>query len=154
MKKLKLALLFFVLANLATAQKAADIGAQINQHILMIQNDLGTFKKVEKVNTAQGYNYQYFKGKELQLVQIRSIESNVEKYVSWYFSNGKMIYSETQWIAPTGDLQFSEKYYLNNDKLIHWIKDGKEINSADPAFKEMDTKLVAYGKKLLQQASE
>jgi hypothetical protein len=154
MKKIILSLVLLAASSFSIAQKAADIGAQINQQVLMTQNDLATFKKVEKVNNAQGYNYQYFKGKELQMIEVKTVEPSVMKQVNLYFSNGKMIYSETQWISNSGDLVFSEKYYLTNGKLVRWTKDGKDVDPNDQQFKDAETKIVQSGKKARQEASQ
>lgn len=126
----------------------------IDQSIQNIKNELHSYKKVEKINTNEGSRFVFFKDGEIRLITVKSIELNSEKNVEWYYLNGQIVYSETNWFdSKTKNNSYNEKCYFNNGHLIAWLNPQKEfVDNSSDEFKKMDEDLSIYCSKIKHEA--
>jgi hypothetical protein len=81
-------------------------------------------------------------------------KGEIEKSVSWFFGNNRLIYSETIWMdTRNGKKLYHEKTYHDKRGLIAWMKneDGF-VDARSHEFRELDKQLTAYSLKLLEEA--
>ena len=127
----------------------------IEKEVALIDNNLGSFKKIERSKGNDGYRYVYFKGKELKLIHILYKDSvqEMDKDVKWYFNNGHIIYSEKTWTYPKHNNMVGsrEKCYLDNDNMIGWTQFDKPVAGSSSEFKDVAAKLKDYGQEQLQK---
>lgn len=125
--------------------------SRIDKSRLKIRNNLAGFQKNEqKLNDSTITEYAYAEGKELELVTVYVNDKTIIKNVEWYFLDKHLIYSEQIWTDPsTKNIVDKEKFYLENGHLIAWIKSNNiGVDNTSQAFKQCETKLIAYGEKL------
>jgi hypothetical protein len=134
----------------ACAKSDQQLMLSIDNVRIGIKNNIASLTKVEKFKDSTGYRYAYFKEKDLQLITVYFKDQNIDKNVEWYFSNGKLIYSEQTWInTELGQIVDNEKYYLDDNRLIAWVKTDKSlVDKTSHEFIEVDSKLPVYGEKL------
>jgi hypothetical protein len=124
----------------------------IDKEVALINNNLGSFKKIERSKGNDGYRYVYFKGKELKMVHVlyNDLTQEMDKDVKWYFKNGHMIYTEKTWTYPKHNNMVGshEKCYLDNDNMIGWTQFDKPVDGNSKEFKEFAKKLKEYEKEL------
>lgn len=127
--------------------------ADIDKLTKDIKANLNSYQKVIKTNTSDGLRLVYFKDKTLKLITVKAIELDKEKYVEWFYDNGQLIYSDTNWLdKKTQKITFTEKCYLNNGQLISWINQNKTIDNSSDEFKKMSVDLAVYGSKIKDDA--
>lgn len=111
----------------------------------VIKKNIGSYQKKEKFKNSTGYNRAYFKGQELQLISVYYKDTITEKNVEWYFQHEKLIYSQQLWTdIKTKDTLDYERFYLNNERLIAWLKFNKKVDTASEAFRKVATKMRDY----------
>jgi len=121
----------------------------IDQMRQEIKNNLNSYSKSEKVKEHSGYRTVYRKGKDLQLIAVNQKDHSVDKRVEWYFHNGQLIYCEQAWTdRSTNKIIDQEKFYLENEHLFAWFKNGQAINAASEDFKKTADELNAYAANL------
>lgn len=126
----------------------------IDNSVKDIKDKISTFKKVERINSKDGTDFVFLQDKELKLITVKALEPETEKNVEWYFINGQLAYSETNWFdTKTKNNIFNEKCYLHNGHLISWTNSrDKTIDPSSSEFKKMGTDLAAYGIKIKDEA--
>jgi len=112
-----------------------------------IKSKIQEYQKIEKFKDNTGSRYLFVKDNQLQMVTVSFKENNIDKNVEWYFSDGQLIYSEQVWKESDKKIN-QEKFYLNNNHLIGWLKDGKKVSKRSSEFQTTEGDLVAYGVKL------
>ena len=143
-------ILSFALTQSVFAQTDKKQIIDIEKAIQDIKNNIGSFQKIEKYNDNSGHKYYFVKDKQLQLVTVDFQDDNINKKVEWYFSNGKLIYSEQIWTdTKSKNIIDNERFYLSNDKLISWIKESQAVENNSREFQDTNTQLALYGEKLL-----
>jgi len=122
----------------------------VQQHVQKME----AFYEVEKIISEHGNKFVYLKDKELKLITVKAIEPTIEKNIEWYYVNGVLTYSETNWFdIQSKKLVKHEKQYLNNGHLIAWVNpENKLVDNASSEFKNLDAELNAYGVKLKSHA--
>ena len=128
--------------------------AGIEKTRMEIRKNITTLRKIEKSKDIHGYRDIYLKGKELQLTIVDYKDQDTDKYVEWYFSGGKLIYSEELWTnIKTSKIVNDQKYYFENDQMIAWIKkDDKMVDPKSKEFKILSQQLVIYSGSLKGEA--
>lgn len=159
-KKLGVILIILVLIQGVYSQTDKQQIADIDKIRIEIKNNLDSFQKIEKFKDTTGYRYEYKKDNELKIIMVqykdrRDPGKYIDKKVEWYFSNGHMIYTELIWTDIATNMEVdNQKCYLNDQHMIAWIKfDNTTVDKNSQEFKDMDTKLVAYGIKLKEEAN-
>lgn len=90
----------------------ADISS-IDRSVQDIKSRMPSFTRVEKIHTKESSRILFFQGKDVQLIRVKTIEQSIEKNVEWYYINGELAYSETNWIdTRSKNKVFHEKCYL------------------------------------------
>ena len=159
MKQLAL-ILCLITTNSVFCQTQSSRMTDIDKICREIDNNLNVYQKIKQMDDSNGSRYEYMdKNGKLKLVTIEYKDRSVtgeytDKKVRWYFSNDVMIYSQQVWTnIPSHKIVDNEKFYMNNNNMIAWIKsDGKSVDKQSTQFKDVDTKLYAYGAKLRQAA--
>ena len=128
--------------------------AKIDKSIQDIKNKLNTYKKVEKINSQDGSRFVFLKDNELKLITVKALEPNTEKKVEWYYVNGQIAFTETNWFdTKTKNNIYNEKCYFSNGHLIAWVNpQNKLVDNSSNEFKKMDTDLSAYCLKIRDDA--
>lgn len=131
-------------------QTMLDIDKVTNE----IKSKLNTYTKTEKNLTESAYKYIFLNDKELKLITVKTIESTIEKNVEWYYVNGVLTYSETNWFDIISKKRVKhEQQYLNNGRLIAWVSpEDKLVDITSLEFRNLDTELNAYGVQLKNDA--
>ncbi len=127
---------------------------EIDKVVSAIKSKTATFKKVEKAKTQEASKFIFLKEKELQFITVKQMENGLEKNVEWYFSNGSLIFSETNWIdLISKKVMAHEKQYLKNGTLLCWLdNENKLVDPISPEFKEVDKRIQTYAVKLKDEA--
>jgi hypothetical protein len=138
-----LAFLFIKGVNAQTLQAQIKI---IDKQRQEIKSNIGNFNKIVKLEDKTGYKYVFLKGKELQLISVRSIENDIEKNVDWFVVDNKIIYCETLWLnITTKKIVGDDKNYFNNEHMIAWINtEGKFIDHTSDDFKSVDKEVASF----------
>lgn len=124
---------------------------EIENYVSGVQSRLTSLDKAEKINTGTEQKFIYSDNNKIQLISVRTIDNNVEKKVSWYYSNGEYIYSETVWINPDGSLMKNEKLYFDKGSLIKWTTtENISIDTNSEEFKLANKTFYDYGMSLLK----
>jgi hypothetical protein len=132
------------------AQTAKEIMLEIDKATIEINSNLKTYNKIEKNISSDNYKNIYFNNKELKLISIKATESSLEKNVDWYYIDGVLTYSETNWLdINTKKTIKHEKQYLKNGHLIAWINsNNNNVENTSSEFRSLETELTTYGEKL------
>jgi hypothetical protein len=136
--------------SIESAQKMIGI-SKITEAIKL---NIGTLKKVEIQKDILGYKEAYFKTNSLQLIKVLVKDNGIEKLIEWYYAEGKLIYSEANWTDITTKKAVNKvQCYFDKDHLITWIDFGnKFLDPNSLEFKERDSQMDVYGKKLYDEA--
>ena len=112
-----------------------------------------TYKKIEKVKTGEASKYIYKKGNDLKFVIVQQMENGIEKNVEWYFENGNLIYSTSNWLGIThrGEMA-NEELFMKDGKLIYWNAKGEVVDPNSETFKEMNKGMQEYALKLKNES--
>ncbi|MBK7573528.1 MAG: hypothetical protein IPI10_18745 [Bacteroidetes bacterium] len=150
MKTIITFLTFFSWTLNINAQTTKEIMLEIDKATIEINSNLKTYNKIEKNISADNYKNIYFNNKELKLISIKAIESSLEKNVYWYYIDGVLTYSETNWLdINTKKTIKHEKQYLKNGHLIAWINsNNNNVENTSSEFRSLETELTTYGEKL------
>ena len=150
MKTIITFLTFFSWTLNVNAQTVKEIMLEIDKTTIEIKNNLNTYNKIEKNNSSDNYKNIYFNNKELKLISIKATEATLEKNVDWYYVDGVLTYSETNWLnIKTKKTIKHEKQYLKNGHLIAWINsDNNQVENTSSEFRSLETELTTYGEKL------
>ena len=151
MKKhiITLVTLFFTMGvlaqSLSTIQKDDPQLAAIDKLKDDINNNLSSFKKVERFNDKTGYHRIYYLENELQLVSILYRDTITEKTAEWYFQRGQLIYYWQLWKdIKTNDTLDYERFYLRNERLIAWLKFDNSVDRNSVVFKKLNFRMRDY----------
>ncbi len=121
---------------------------------MMIRDSIGKYR-ANKETLGGGARISYYSGKNLRMVEVKTMEPMIKKNVSWYYNfSGEIIFSETRWTDLNGKIAHHEMLYANKEKLIEWQQNGENIDPHSNRFKDMDTTFVHYGKRLKNQVAE
>jgi hypothetical protein len=144
------ALASFAIIQGVYSQTETEKIANIEKATKETQNNLGKYLKDEQVKDSTGNRYVYKEGNELKLITVYYRDTDANKNVEWYFSNGEFIYTQTIWTDKTTNKVInSEKCYLKDGQLIAWINNDKLLDTTSLDFKSTEAALLAYGKKLI-----
>lgn len=148
-------LLIFAITQALFSQTVESQLTKLDSLKEVITQEIPGYSKLEKINKKTGHRLVYTKGHEIKLITVFSKDKDLDKNVSWYFANGELFYSEQKWTdSSTGSLVNNEKFYLTNGHLIAWIKtDNSFVNRDSEEFKDIDKKLVDYGKILITESN-
>lgn len=154
MKTISTLIIYFACTIAVCAQTDKQVIADIKKAAKDIKAQLSIFQKIEKMNNKDGQRLVFLKDKELKLITVKALQSNMEKNVEWYYLKGQLAYSETSWYdTKTKTLVFNEKYFLDKGHLIAWLDSNNTfVDTSSAAFKKVNTELVAYGEKIKQEA--
>lgn len=121
----------------------------IHKAVQEIKANKGKYQEVEKVHTVTDDKYVYLKGNETKLITIKTLYNGIEKHVSWFYSNGQLIYTEQLGIDPASKkIVDNEKCYLRNGQLIAWVNtDNKLVDNSSSDFKTLESSLNKFGPK-------
>ena len=144
------ALISFAIIQVVYSKTETEKIANIEKATKEIQNNLGKYLKDEQVKDSTGNRYVYKDGNELKLITVYYRDTDANKNVEWYFSNGEFIYTQTIWTDKTTNKVInSEKCYLKDGQLIAWKNNDKLLDTSSLDFKSTEAALLAYGKKLI-----
>ena len=127
----------------------------INKTKQEIKDSVPSYQMLEKAtDPSGGYRHAYLKNGTVALTVIYHRDGYIDKNVEWYFSDGKLIYSEQIWTnVKTGEIVDDEKFYLRDGRLFAWIKtNSKFVDKESRQFKNFDSGLEAYAIKLQADA--
>ncbi len=129
--------------------------ALIDEVVAQIRSGLDTCRKVEKLNSEQGYSYFYYHNNEPLAIEVQE-NGRIEKHVSWFFYKKKLIYTETVWTDTIdGKKIHGEKTYHFEEAMIAWLdNENTFVNASSVEFDALDKSLRAYGKKIYLEALE
>ena len=127
----------------------------VDQLVRNINAKKETFEKKELSNSNEGNSYVWLQDEEPRIVMVNQKDS-VEKNVTWYFLDQKLLYSETLWTdRETNKKLYEEKTYHDKGILFAWLNSENKFKDANSIeFKSLDRKLQAYSQELLIQARE
>lgn len=127
------------------------VANEVENYVSNIQSRLTSLDKTEKINTGNEQKSIYSGNNKIQLISVRTIDNSIEKKVSWYYSKGKYVYSETVWINADGSLIKNEKLYFDKRNLIKWTTtENISIDSNSEEFKLANKTFYNYGMSLLK----
>ena len=123
--------------------------------VLMIIAQQGAFEKNDFPASADGEGYVWLEKGDPRMIRIVQ-EGPVNKRVTWYFLNQKLIHSETiWWDAQSNKKLYEEKTYHQNGVLFSWLgSDHKFVDANSQEFKSMDRKLQEYSQQLIEKTRE
>ncbi len=114
-----------------------------------MKNAVNTYKKIIKINNADGHRILFLKGEELKIISLKSTESVLEKSVQWYFINGQLAFSEVTWTnVKTRELFSHDKLYFKNEHLIEWKSEEGAVDPGSQKFKDLDKEMYQSAKTL------
>lgn len=127
--------------------------ADIEKVTKEIKNNIGKYKKTEELKDSVGNSrYIYKDGNELKLVTIYFQDTDANKNVEWYFTNGQLIYSQQTWTdKKTNKVVDNQKCYLSSGHLITWVKNDKLVDTNSEEFKKVGVDLPVYGTKMFAE---
>lgn len=151
-------LLGFVLTQVVYAQHVpdgvytksdSDLTQVIDKLCIEIRNNLPSYQKTQVVADKENARNVFKKKNEIILITVKSIDKNIEKKVSWYYDNGKLIFCEQIWLDNSSYVLVDhEKFYIDNGRLISWVKDNTPIDYTSDDFRKIDNWLATYADKL------
>ncbi|MCU0360517.1 MAG: hypothetical protein MUF75_07335 [Bacteroidia bacterium] len=114
-----------------------------------ITSELAECRKVEEVNSEQGYRWLYYRNDEPVLIEIME-RGRIEKHVTWFFYNKQLVYTETVWMdSIAGRKVHTEKTYHYQEAMIAWINNETTfVDASTDEFRDLDKTLRAYGKEI------
>ncbi len=119
----------------------------IDTMVQEIKTNLNNYTKSKAFKDSTSSSDFFLQENELKLVILKTNNDNIEKRVSWYFADRRLIFAEQIWIDnKTNALVDHEEFYQGMGRLLAWIKTDK--TKEDPTSK--DFKYIQDG--LLTQA--
>jgi hypothetical protein len=111
------------------------------------------YRKVEKLKTAESSRINYYEEDALRMCVVKE-NAEVEKTVTWIFSNQRIMYTETNWRASESGRQlYQEKTYHDKNGMFAWLSAENTFEDANSQkFKNLDLEINAYTEKLLENA--
>lgn len=153
-KKILSLLLVFMFGGTAYSQTNETGITEIKKTVSEIKSNLYNYQKIHKTLDSINDKYIYLKGKDVQLITIKTTDAGIEKNVAWYYSQGQLIYTEQFWVDLHSKTVFdNETCYLQQGHLIAWVNNENEFmdtHSAD--FKSLDMKLGSFGQKWKEES--
>ena len=73
--------------------------------------------------------------------------------MEWFYQNGILIYSETNWIGTShNELIKQEKIYTNKNEVLAWLdKENKNVDTTASDYKIVCANIITYGRNLILQ---
>jgi len=142
-----------VLIQGISAQTEKQTISKTDKIVLDIKSNLNNYHKIlsetDSLMDATNTNHNltetaYKNGKELLLVQYVDLYGPM-KSAEYYFNNNQLIYIEIK----NRDNSF-EKTYFNDNKLIAWYKNDKEIDNTSEDFKQVEKSVIPGVEKLIK----
>ena len=154
MKKYILILVtIFAIAQGAFAQVDKQQLLDIEKISRVIDNSMDSYQKVGKSSSDDSYKYSYKQGNDLKLTIVFQKEGDIDKYVEWYFSDGKLVFSHQTWTnSKTKAVVDDEKFYLSGGNLIAWTKSAQFVDSKSAEFKKTASEIQNYGAEMIKDA--
>jgi len=148
---------FLIITTLVIVQTAFGQIQSIDKVCSEIKQSQSTLKKVVQCEKPDATRYAYFDNNALKMVTIecqdkRFSEQPLDKKVTWYFDNDKLIYAETIWTDVSGKITYTDKIYLTNDHVVAYFKNGSAIDNGSDEFKSVDKGLFAYAQQLKSES--
>ncbi len=136
--------------SIETAQKMIGI----NKLTEKTKSNLNNLKKIDIQKDNLGQRVAYFESNSLKIIKVYLTDNGIEKNIEWYYSDEKLIYSEANWEdISTNKIVNTVKCYFDNNHLITWIDFGnKFLDPNTDTFRERDSEMTIYGKKLYDEA--
>jgi prepilin-type processing-associated H-X9-DG protein len=129
--------------------------ADIDEHIAQMRSELHSYQKIEKIKTDSTSKDIYLMDGEVQIITIVE-KGKIEKHVEWYYTNGILLYTETNWtVTSSQGNMLNHKTYHNNGAMIAWL-DGENsfVNASTTKYKQFEKAVNEYSKKIRTQALE
>lgn len=150
------ALLFFssFLISFSAFSQSISI-TEIDAQIAKMRVELASYQKIEKIKTDSASVDIYLQDGEVQMITVLE-KGLIEKHVEWYYTNGILCYSETNWtVTSSNEPMYKDKTYHNKGVMIAWI-DGENsfVDASSSKFKEVEKAVNEYSAKIRTQALE
>jgi hypothetical protein len=147
--------LFPVFLFLSISGVSQNTLALIDEVVEQIRSGLDTCRKVEKLNSEQGFRYFYYSNNVPVAIEVQE-KGRIEKHVSWFFYKEKLIFTETVWMDTLdGKKVHGEKTYHFEEDMIAWLdNENTFVEASSQEFMALDRTLRAYGKKIYMEALE
>ena len=128
----------------------------IDKMVQEIKTNLNSYTKSKAFKDSISSSDFFLQDNELKLVIVKTNDENIEKRVSWYFADGRLIFSEQVWIDnKTNALIDHEEFYQGMGRLLAWIKTDK--TKEDPSskdFKYVKEGLLAQAERLIDESKK
>jgi hypothetical protein len=123
--------------------------AMIDAVVEQIKSDLAECRKVEEVNSEQGYRWLFYRNEEPVVIEVME-RGRIEKQVTWFFYNKQLVYTETVWMdSIAGRKVHAEKTYHYQEAMIAWINNETTfVDASSDEFRDLDKALRVYGKEI------
>jgi hypothetical protein len=159
----------FALAQYDSIVKANNVKYQ------QVRNKLDEYEAVKSVIAQQGENIQrtaYYKGNELEIIEIIYLHESGHRQIEYYFENGNLYFAlvrdqtpeETTTLSINGKKNnnaganaskphvMENRYYIHEDKLIRWYdNDHKQVDLSIGTNSTAADSLIIEAYKLKEQ---
>jgi len=127
--------------------------SSIEKEAKEIKGNINKYKKTEKFKDETGNKYVYKHNNELKFVSVYFEDTDANKTVEWYFTNGQLLYSHKVWTdKKTNKVVTNEKCFLHGGHLVGWTKDDNPVEVTSEEFERISQELIAYGTKLIEES--